>query len=617
MDALTGNGAGAGAGNDVAGNDVAANRGTDSNRGAASDCAADTAAYAPASPDMTSERGRYEARLDEMARRLDAMHERNHALAAALSKAGEQLTDARSRLNDLAHPPTTYAVFVRVDSTRIDRGVQRATAEVIQGARRMIVVVSPQVKVDHLTPGQSVLLNDNLVLVRAVSTTITGPVRRVRSLLGADRLLVDDSSGARAVVLRGGGIARRDVAEGDDVLLDASGHYAVEVLPRYDANDLVLEEAPDVTFADIGGLDEQIERIRDAVEMPFLHRDLYERYGLKPPQGVLLYGPPGNGKTLIAKAIANALSKGFMQDDAPASQAAHAPADPHALSAAQTPDTPRSPGVFLSVKGPEILSKYVGEAERTMRSVFARARERAARGVPVIVFIDEIDSLLRTRGSGVSSDIETTIVPQFLTELDGIESLDNVIVIGASNRVDMIDPAVLRPGRLDVKIRIDRPGPEQAVDILRRYITTDLPIDENETPDSLINAVVTDVYEKSHRRHICAVYDSKGVRSDVYLGNLCSGAMLASIVNRAKMAALKHSIANGGESLITRDGLLQAVQQEFAESSDAASQAYTSQNVQQWARIAGIGDNVSQVLLSTGDAALSGGASFLTDGGIK
>lgn len=614
MDALTGNGAGVGAGNDgagndgagkdgaaydIAGNDGAANRGTDTNRGAASGSAADTAAYAPASPDVTSERGRYEARLDEMARRLDAMHERNHALAAALAKAGEQLTDARSRLNDLAHPPTTYAVFVRVDSTRIDRGVQRATAEVIQGTRRMIVVVSPQVKVDHLTPGQSVLLNDNLVLVRAVSTTITGPVRRVRSVLGADRLLVDDSSGARAVVLRGGGISRRDVAEGDDVLLDASGHYAVEVLPRYDANDLVLEEAPDVTFADIGGLDDQIERIRDAVEMPFLHRDLYERYGLKPPQGVLLYGPPGNGKTLIAKAIANALSKGFVRDDAPAG------------------DTPRSPGVFLSVKGPEILSKYVGEAERTMRSVFARARERAARGVPVIVFIDEIDSLLRTRGSGVSSDIETTIVPQFLTELDGIESLDNVIVIGASNRVDMIDPAVLRPGRLDVKIRIDRPGPEQAVDILRRYITTDLPIDENETPDSLINAVVADVYEKSHRRHICAVYDSKGVRSDVYLGNLCSGAMLASIVNRAKMAALKHSIANGGESLITRDGLLQAVQQEFAESYDAASQAYTSQNVQQWARIAGIGDNISQVLLSTGDAALSGGASFLTDGGIK
>lgn len=616
MDALTGNGAGAGAGNDGAGNDVAANRGTDSNRGAASDYAADTAAYAPASPDMTSERGRYEARLDEMARRLDAMHERNHALAAALSKAGEQLTDARSRLNDLAHPPTTYAVFVRVDSTRIDRGVQRATAEVIQGARRMIVVVSPQVKVDHLTPGQSVLLNDNLVLVRAASTTITGPVRRVRSVLGADRLLVDDSSGARAVVLRGGGIVRRDVAEGDDVLLDASGHYAVEVLPRYDANDLVLEEAPDVTFADIGGLDEQIERIRDAVEMPFLHRDLYERYGLKPPQGVLLYGPPGNGKTLIAKAIANALSKGFICDDAPAG-AADASSAPHASRDVPARDTPRSPGVFLSVKGPEILSKYVGEAERTMRSVFARARERAARGVPVIVFIDEIDSLLRTRGSGVSSDIETTIVPQFLTELDGIESLDNVIVIGASNRVDMIDPAVLRPGRLDVKIRIDRPGPEQAVDILRRYITTDLPIDENETPDSLINAVVADVYEKSHRRHICAVYDSKGVRSDVYLGNLCSGAMLASIVNRAKMAALKHSIANGGESLITRDGLLQAVQQEFAESYDAASQAYTSQNVQQWARIAGIGDNVSQVLLSTGDAALSGGASFLTDGGIR
>ena len=531
----------------------------------------------------------YERTIENDAKQLDALRERNHALAAALTKAGKELQDAKSRLNDLAHPPITYAVFVRVDEMRIDRGAQRATAEVLLGSRRQIVAVSPQVKADRLRPGQEVLLNENLVLVRACGSPLTGTVCQIKAIMGPSRLMVEDSSGSKSVVLRAASLGDGAVREGDDVLVDPSGRYAVEAMPREDINDLVLEEAPDVTFADIGGLDSQIERIRDAVESPFLHRDLYERYGLKPPQGVLLYGPPGNGKTLIAKAIANAISNGFGAGR----------------------------GVFLSVKGPEILSKYVGEAERIMRSVFARARDRAASGVPVVVFIDEMDSLLRTRGSGVSSDIETTVVPQFLSELDGVETLDNVIVIGASNRIDMIDPAVLRPGRLDVKIRIDRPGRSEAADILSRYITPDLPIDPTETRESLIDAVVDDVYEESHRRHICALYNHDGVRRDIYLAQLTSGAMLSSIVNRAKMSALKQTIASGAPTVITRAALLAAVQQEFLESADAASQAYTSQNVQQWARLAGIGDNVAEVMLSGYDDIPHGGASFTEDGGIK
>lgn len=531
----------------------------------------------------------------DLADQIDALRERNHALAAALTKAGQELSDARTRLADLAHPPMTYAMFIRIDSAKMDQGVQKATAEVAQGSRRMIVAVSPQVRADRLQPGEEVLLNDSLVLVRECGMPRAGSVRRVKDVMNAGRLLVEDFGGMRSVVLRGAALADLDLASGDDVMVDASGRYAIEALPREDVDDLVLEEAPNVTFDDIGGLDRQIERIRDAVEMPFLHRDLYEHYGLRPPQGVLLYGPPGNGKTLIAKAIAHALSVGFDESGRGGV----------------------TPGVFLSVKGPEILSKYVGEAERIMRLVFARARERAAAGVPVIVFIDEMDSLLRTRGSGVSSDMETTIVPQFLSELDGIEALRNVIVIGASNRVDMIDPAVLRPGRLDVKIRIDRPGPAQAVDILSRYITSDVPIDPVETVDTLIKAVVDDVYEKSHRRHICAVYNTEGVRHDVFLAELASGAMLRSIVDRAKTSALKRSILQGKTAALTRQDLLDAVQEEFVESSDAASQAYTSQNVKQWARIAGIGDDVAQVVLSSGDTVPTGGASFLDDGGIK
>ena len=493
----------------------------------------------------------------QMAELLDGLREKNHALARALTRASQELGKAKTQLAQLAQPPKTFATMVRVDRVTVDDdGVQHASAEVINGTRRMIVPVSPTVNAARLSCGQSVLLNESLVLVEARETPVTGPVRVVDQPLDAARLIVRDQSGTLTIVRRSSALTAVTVRRGDRVTVDAGNLMALELLPPEDDADLVLEETPDVTFADIGGLDEEIERIRDAVQLPFRHRALFRRYDLRPPKGVLLYGPPGNGKTMIAKAVAHSLS------DA----------------------TPGVSGVFLSVKGPELLNKYVGESERLIRLIFARARERAADGRPVIVFIDETDSLLRTRGTGVSSDVETTIVPQFLAELDGVESLDNVIVIGASNRVDMIDPAVLRPGRLDVKIRIGRPDAVQAASILSHYVTEDLPIAGGLGRDALVDAVVRDVFARDGRRHVCDVLQESGACDPVYFADVLSGATLRNIVDRAKTRAVKASVASGRDVALDAALFAAAADEEFAETADAV----TGADPAQWSRITGI-----------------------------
>ena len=494
---------------------------------------------------------------EELAEQLDRLREKNHALANALTRASQELGKAKTQLAQLAQPPKTFATMVKVDQVTVDDdGVQHASAEVINGPRRMVVPVAPNVNAARLACGQTVLLNESLVLVESREVPLTGPIRLVDQVLDAARLSVRDSSGTLSVVRRASSLVTSSVKRGDRVVVDPNGMIALESLPPEDDADLVLEETPDVTFDDIGGLDDQIERIRDAVQLPFRYRQLFRRYDLRPPKGVLLYGPPGNGKTMIAKAVAHSLS------DA----------------------TPGVDGVFLSVKGPELLNKYVGESERLIRMIFDRARERAADGRPVIVFIDEMDSLLRTRGSGVSSDVETTIVPQFLAELDGVESLDNVMVIGASNRVDMIDPAVLRPGRLDVKIRIDRPDSAQAESILRHYITPSLPLAPLMNVGALTSLIVRDVFGREDRRHVCDVQRENGDWSSVYFSDVISGATLKNIVDRAKTKAVKASIDSGSDVALDANLFGLAVEEEFRETSDAICNTDPTQ----WSRITGL-----------------------------
>ncbi len=498
----------------------------------------------------------------ESAREAAALAAKNERLAQALRQARDMVADLRERIDELGRPPATFAVFL---AARED-----GTVEILSAGRKMHVTVAPGVEVAELVPGQEVRLNEALAVVEAGVFERVGELATVKELIGPDRALVVGRGDDERVVRLAGPLIARRLRVGDAVTMDPRAGFAYEVVPRSEVEELVLEEIPDITYEDIGGLGPQIEIIRDAVELPFAHPDLFREHGLRAPKGVLLYGPPGCGKTLIAKAVAASLAR----------------------TRGAGPDGTPGTSYFLNIKGPELLNKYVGETERHIRLIFARAREQAGQGNPVVVFFDEMESLFRTRGTGISSDTETTIVPQLLAEIDGVERLDNVIVIGASNREDMIDPAILRPGRLDVKIKIERPDAEAAREIMGKYLTPDLPLnaddlavnggDAHATVAAMTDAVVERMYAETPENEFLEVTYASGDKETLYFKDFASGAMIQNIVDRAKKAAIKEVLATGNRG-IRVDHLLAACVDEFHENEDLPN----TTNPDDWARISG------------------------------
>ncbi|MCQ4627165.1 proteasome ATPase [Corynebacterium sp. CCUG 65737] len=482
------------------------------------------------------------ADLRELKQQNQALSARNKQLAEMLKVSRDKLKDLSAQVEALSEPASTYGIYL----APARRGQE---AEVFTSGRRMRLKVSPNIEPGTLTPGGLVRLGEGSIVVEAAGFPKAGQLATLSEKIGFDRAIVADMQGAEQVVHLAENV-RAKARAGDTVLIDAKAGYAFERIPKTEVNQLSLEEIPDVTYADIGGLRNQIETIRDSVELPFTHPELYKAYNLKPPKGLLLYGPPGCGKTLIAKAVANSLSTRIGDGGA-----AH----------------------FLNVKGPELLNKYVGETERRIRLIFERARELAGEGRPVIVFFDEMESIFRTRGSGVSSDMETTVVPQLLTEIDGVEDIANVIVIGATNREELIDPAILRPGRLDIKIRVDRPSREEAREIFARYITDDVP--HAEEVEDLVNAGVDKLFAPRPFVQLTLV---DGTTETLHYSDFVSGAMIANVVDRAKKLAIKDEISGAGSG-VSVEHVRTAVRAEQDESEDMPNVS----NPDEWARISG------------------------------
>jgi|HubBroStandDraft_5_1064220.scaffolds.fasta_scaffold19666_2 proteasome-associated ATPase len=525
-----------------------------------------------------------EQRLREAEANIAAISGQNERLAGTLREARDQIIALKEEVDRLAQPPSGFGVFLQA--------TEDGTADVFTGGRKMRVSVSPGVDLDGLRPGQEVVLNEALNIVIAQGYETVGEVVLLKEILdGGDRALVISHADEERIARLAEPLLDSVLRPGDSLLLEPRSGYVYERIPKAEVEELILEEVPDISYHEIGGLGPQIEQIRDAIELPYLHADLFREHQLRPPKGVLLYGPPGCGKTLIAKAVANSLAKQVARRTA---QDAGTDGEDEAQEPAAGSSSPGKErrSFFLNIKGPELLNKYVGETERHIRLVFQRAREKASEGMPVIVFFDEMDSIFRTRGSGVSSDVENTIVPQLLSEIDGVEGLENVIVIGASNREDMIDPAILRPGRLDVKIKIERPDAEAARDIFSKYVLKDLPLHPDDlaehggvadaTVAEMIQRVVERMYSETEENRFLEVTYANGDKEVLYFRDFNSGAMIQNIVDRAKKMAIKEFLETGQKGLRISH-LLAACVDEFKENEDLPN----TTNPDDWARISG------------------------------
>jgi proteasome-associated ATPase len=505
-----------------------------------------------------------EERLLETKGQLQQALSQNERLTYTLREAREHIASLREEVDKLTQPPSAYGTFLRCN--------EDGTVDVFSGGRKMRVSLHPGIDAKELNRGQEVVLNESLNVVLARGSDLSGEVVTLKELLDDEhRAIVVGRADEERVVELADSLKDEKLRSGDSLLMDSRSGLLLEKLPRPEVEDLVLEEVPDISYEDVGGLDAQIEQITDAVELPFLHRELFAEHKLPAPKGVLLYGPPGCGKTLIAKAVANSLAK----------------------KVAERSGDGAGRSYFLNIKGPELLNKYVGETERQIRLVFQRAKEKGEEGVPVIVFFDEMDSLFRTRGSGISSDVESTIVPQLLAEIDGVEALKNVIVIGASNREDLIDPAILRPGRLDVKIKIERPDETSAAQIFTRYLASSLPLDEAEvrsmgggdrdkTVRLMIERTVEEMYRDDEANQFLEVTYQNGDKEVMYYKDFASGAMIENIVRRAKKLAIKRQIAGQSKGIKTQD-LLDSIKQEYKEHEDLPN----TTNPDDWAKISG------------------------------
>ncbi len=494
-----------------------------------------------------------EERLLESKGNLAQAVSQNEKLSYTLREAREHIAHLRDEVDKLSQPPSAYGVVVGKNDDE--------TIDVLSSGRKMRVAVHPDIALDSLHTGDEVVLNESFAVILARHTDGQGEIVTVRDVLDDGRRVVvvgradEERVCELAEVLDG-----VRLRSGDTLLMDARSGLLMERLPRPEVEDLLLEEVPDVSYDDVGGLDGQIEQIADAVELPYLYADLFAEHKLPAPKGILLYGPPGCGKTLIAKAVANSLAK----------------------KVADKMGEGKGRSYFINIKGPELLNKYVGETERQIRLVFQRAREKSEEGWPVIVFFDEMDSMFRTRGSGISSDMESTIVPQLLAEIDGVEGLRNVIVIGATNREDLIDPAILRPGRLDVKIKIERPNDVAARQIFAQYLTDEIPIAADEKVPDMIVKTVEEMYRSDEANQFLEVTYQNGDKEILYYKDFSSGAMIENIVRRAKKLAIKRVIAGGARGVSTQD-MLDSIKQEYKEHEDLPN----TTNPDDWAKISG------------------------------